>query len=361
MSTPAAHSVDAGPRTRAAPADAWLSAEPRLWAELRNVLVRGARRPLLLLAVAIATSALAVAWRARAKPTYAATLTLRMTEGDLQDPGNVPRPPARIREYVSNVALNRERLLAMMEKHGLSARLRQANPVAAVTSMRDDIEIDVVRNYFLFDRETAGESRTALVVLSYKGDDREQALEVVHEIGTIVLDTQAAARSVRLSQAREFGAAQAQRVGEQLGSLQARQARAQLRAAGGAADARVEAASLQQEIVRVAARLRDLQKRSAELELAQEAEELRLGLSFELVDESVRALRERLGGWEIAGYGGVALLLVAPMWAILLGAFDLRVHRAADVTFHRFPLLGVVPHFPGDGAGAYRARFGRGR
>lgn len=351
-----------GDRTREAAADPWVAREPRLGPTLRRVLARAARRPALPLLLAALATALLVTARVLARPTYVATLTFRLAEGDLQDPSNAPKPPARIREYVTAVALTRDRLLALMEEHGISARLRQANPTAAVKSLRDDLDVTVVRNYFLLDRASAGEPRSALVLVSYAGGDRAQVKEVVHDIGAIILETQAGARSARMRKARDLNAAQAELTRGQLRALEQDRARIAGRAARSGVEsayAQADLAAIERAIRSATARVLDLDRRAASLELSQEAERQRLGLSFDLVDERVQTLRPPLGPRRLAAYALLLFPTLAAIAAIVLGSFDQRVYGAASVRSEGFPLLGTVPAFPGADAGSWRARAGR--
>lgn len=344
---------------RAACRNPCVEGEPRLWTVLPDVLARAARRPLRTLALAALATASVVAVRVSLPPSYLARVTFRMSEGDLQSSTSAPQPPARIREYISNVALTRERLLGLMERHGISPRLRAVNLEAALDAMREDLEIEVFRNYFLFDRREAGEPRTAQIVLSYRGDDRDQALAVVRDIGTVVLESQQAGRSARLDQAREVAALQARHARERLRLAQEQHAQLLRPAAGGAEErARVEAerALLQQEILGWIARVQELERRAADLQFTQAAEAQHLGLTFRLVDESVKTVRRPLGRAEVAGHAAVVFAAVSLVLSVLLGAFDRRVYRAADVIASGFPLLGTVPALAGDDAGAHRAR-----
>lgn len=353
----AAAPPDPSPAAGAARADPWLEAEPRLAAAARELAVRGVRRPWRVVFLAIGVVFLVVGFRVTRKPTYIAALTLQMDESTLQDPRALPSPPSRIREHVLKVALSRERLLALMERHDLSARLRKQNPIAALTSFREDLRLEVVRNYFLFDRGTAGQPRSAQVVLSYSGGNRDKVREIVHELGQIILQTQAESRALRLAQARDVSAAQARRAREELHRLDAQ--RASLLAGGPerallAGDG--DLLSVQREASRLAARVDLLERSASDLDMARDAERLNLGLTFRVVDEVVLTERRRLGAATVVVASVVLFSILAPITLLVVGAFDRRLHLAADVLACGFPLLGVVPFAPGDDAGCLAAR-----
>lgn len=338
----------------------WVGDEPRLWAVVRRILARAAHRRVLVVAVAALGAAAAVAWRTTRPPGFVASLTFVMAEGDVVDPRDLPKPPSRIREYVEEVALSRENLLALMEKHGLSRRLRALDPSAAVKSMRDDIDVDVSRNYFLLDRAPGDEPRSADIVITYTGDDREEARAVVHDLGALMLETQAASRARRLQAVREVDAVAARHERAHLQAL--RDARARLEAGASLADAAPsprlyeEAAALQREIAASAGRLRKLEGSAASVELAADAEAKRLGMTFTLVDESVRSVRRRLGRTGAAAMAAAVLALLLPVVAVVVGAFDPKVRGLDDLSSRGRSLLGAVPWFPGADALAWRVR-----
>jgi ElaB/YqjD/DUF883 family membrane-anchored ribosome-binding protein len=345
--------------------DGWIADEPRLLPALANALARAARHPYRTLAVASAATLLLVGVRVASPPSHVATLAFRMAESDLPDARNTPRPPARIREYISDVALTRGQLLQIMEKHGLSVRFRAANPVAAVGAFRDDIEIEVNRNYFLFDRASAGTPRSAEVVLMFTADSPELAQAVVHDIGTIFLESQEASRQAWLKQAREINASETRRADERLRLLREQWGRLLRResAAGPeeAAAIRAAMASVLHAMEGALARVGSLRNRASSLEFALDSERYRLGLDLRLVDESVRTLRRTLEGAWAALYAALVFSVLLPICAVLLGAFDDRVYLATDVMARGFPLLGAVPRLAGDGGRARRSPRKHGR
>jgi hypothetical protein len=342
--------------------DAWIAEEPGGSTVLRAVLARASRQPFRMLALALVATALLLGARLVARPSFVGTLTLRLVEGDLQDVRGAPRVPVNIRDYISDVALNRRQILQLMEKHGLSERFRASNPVAAADALREEIGISVVRNYFLLDREFGDAARSASVVLSFTSGRREQALAVVHDIGALLLESQAASRSARLDLARKASAAELAFVQEQLQSLEARRARLVLAKRGRSREqviqARAEEALVLQQMRAVSLRNGDLLKRAADTELALEAEQSQLGLSFQLVDESVEEIRPPLGAGATSFRAALFLVALLPISGILLGAFDRRVHRGRDVTDRGLLLLGVIPRWDLGAGGSSRAGSG---
>jgi hypothetical protein len=341
--------------------DGEIAVERQLATTLREVVARAARHPLRVLAVASVAAGLLVVGARIRKPTYVASLTFRMEEGSVPDAAVAPPPPAQIREYISTVALSRERVLRLMEKHGLSATMRQANPVGAVHLFREDLDVRVIRNYFLFDRDSAGPPRSALVVVSYGGANRDLVEGVLHDVGEIILEQNAVERERQLARAQAMASAASQREHERLRALETAHAELDLRRGVAAELSPREAVALganDRSRQHLSERMRQLGSRAAELELAREAEALRLGLSFRLIDEGVRVLRAPLDRAETALLAAIGFLLFLPSAAIVLGAFDGTVYGPVDLVASGVGTLGVVPGFEGDDVGTTRQRRG---
>lgn len=330
-----------------------VAAEPPFSAVLRNVFARARKRPLVAAALAAGATAAVVALRVAAPPSYVAALTFRMDEGHVIDPRNLPPPPPRVREYVSSVALSRTRLLELMERHGISPQLRANDPLAAVDALRADIGVDVVRNYFLLDRRP-GEPRSALVVVSFTSTRREQALAIVHDIGTLLVESQAAARASRLRRAREANAAHLRLARERLDIAEEHRADPGVLPGMEAAPVSLWLA-WQRDLSAALARVAELEDRARELELAGDAEREHLGFELRLVDERVTASRRPLRPAETAAYAAVVFAMALSGAVVWVGAFDRRVRGYADVTACGLRLLGTVPSFGGDDASSYRA------
>jgi hypothetical protein len=360
MSTAAAYHPAGTPHdAKVAPVDPWIGAEPRLASALRGVVARGLRRPYLVLVVSVILAGAVVGVRKAAPPGYTASLTFRMEEGERVDTKADVRPPARIREFVTDVALSRERLLALMERHRISEKLRRANPVEAVKAFRKDLTVEVVRNYFLLDVDTSDQPRSAQVVVSYSGGDREELQAVVHELGQIILDTLSERRSVRLAEARALSAAEEQRERLRVAALEAQLAKLLARGSERAKappEAFQELSTVGHNLSLALGRTGQLGQRATRLEYLQAAEQSDLGLTFRLVDERLQTVRAPLGARGTVLLAAAALALLAPLVTILTGAFDQRIRLAADVVAQGFTLFGAVAAAPGDDVGHLDAR-----
>jgi hypothetical protein len=340
--------------------DRWISDEWRLVRAARRALARAWRRPRRVLAVALLLSGAFVTLRALQPPRYEASLYLRLAEGDLTDPNAAPRPPRDVRQHLANIALSRHQLKQVMANHGRAIAWLARDPVAAVDDFRDEISIEVSRNYFLFDRGGRDEPRSAQVTVTLSGSDAEQTEALLHDIGQVILAGQLAQRSGRLVRARDLLAVElaaargrSRTVQEALERLAAKAIKAEGR----------DLAALESSIAVQETEARSaidqvllLERRLASVDFSGAVEAEHLGLNLQLVDERLVAIAPPLTPSELAllGLGAflVALLLVAPV----VGAFDDRLYDAEDLVEHGLELVGAFPRFPGDEAGAGRSR-----
>jgi hypothetical protein len=326
--------------------DAWVVDEPRPIAVAGYVLARALRSPRSVLAAALLAALAVTAARLALPASYRATLTFRLTEGALHAPQDLPRPPAQIREFVDEVALNRTALLKVMERHGLSAGLRQADAVAAVEAFREEIGVEVRQNEFLLGRDPDGPPRSALLALSDVAATPGQAQAIARDLGAAVLESQEATRWDWLLRAQALGAARVDQAQARLRQLSDRWSALAARAGAAppeeAARLRLEAASLRRELEAALARAGAARRRTSGLDLAADVERRNLGLDVRMVDERLETLRAP-ASWPAAAAGaGLLLLAFLPLAGLLQGAFDDRILGPADVLACGLPLLGTV-------------------
>jgi len=346
--------------------ESWLSVESRMTTVARRAYARGLRRRNLVLALALLGTAAYAASRVLRSPTYEATLAFRMVEGDLTDVKNAPPPPRAIRDHILSVALSLTKAEQIMNKYQLQDRYfrpgasLERDRVTAINLFRDDIAVGVNRNYFIYDRRPDDPPRSAQVTISFSALDPEQARAVLHEIGDAVVRDQTAQRSGRLLQAREF-------LGAQLGEARARatsllqevERLGRDQAKGGQAGAPAIQAQIATRAVEAQAaleRVLTLERRDAEIAYSSAVEGGRLGLSFELFDESLEVYAPRLAPAQLARRSAIAFVLLLLLIAPVIGAFDDRIYAPEDLAASGLPSFGALPRFPGDDAGSYRER-----
>lgn len=338
--------------------DAWLADEERLGTVVRRVYRRALRRPGPPLLVAAAATAALLALTASRPPVYEAGLTFRLDEGRVGDPRFAPRPPRDIRQYIAALALTRERVASVLRAHHVSERRLARDPEGTIEDFREDVDISVIRDEFLGERDPDGEPRSAYVSVTLQGADPERTRAILHDLGAGVVEAQRAQRGDRLQRGREVFSDELARARADTRALQARLERARSRAGARGPAAVAELAGLETEALAAIEREVAIERRSNEVAFDRAAEDRQLAMTLTLFDEGVRTVSPPLGLLGLAVRAALLLPALFGLAAAVAGAFDDRVYGAGDLALARLPVLGVLPRFPGDDVGALAARVG---
>jgi hypothetical protein len=309
----------------------WFDEEPRAVDFIRqaaDLLVRGIRRPLLTLLVALLGAAGVAAALTFRQHTYSPRLVLRLVEGG-GDPSTMPNLKRRLGEYVREGVLTSEPLLAVIRRHGLYPKLARNNPRGALESFREDIKVEVYQNYFVEAREPGSAPRSARVAVSYSTPDREKALAVTRDLGAIIVQHETRRRREQAVMA----AGEADRARDVLQvALQRRAEEIALKEREVMLSEQPEPAR-QIELVGLLASLPVLEhdldaatRRAASFELGAALEEAGVGLRFETANEAI--LRSEAAARRITWIAAIASFAFGlPLAATAVGAFSSR--RAA--------------------------------
>lgn len=326
----------------------------------RRVFARALRRPVRVLGITLLLTGAVIGFRLLKAPRYDATLHFRLGEGELTDPNYAPRPPRDIRQHIAMVALSRNKLEQIMRKHGRSSAWLARDRVAAIEDFREEIEIDVSRNYFIYDRNRDDAGRSAQVTITLSGIDAEQTRDMLHEIGEAILQDQTAQRSGPLREAHELFGEELTRAREREKALQETIGRLWDEAAaaepGTAMQIHAHIATLEAQSKAAIDQMIELDRRAAAVAFSAGAERERLGLNFELFDESLTTFAPRLPLPQLALRSGIVFAFLLLLTASVVGAFDDRIYAPEDLVACGVPTFGALPRFPGDDAGSYRAR-----
>jgi hypothetical protein len=301
-----------------------------------------------------------VGWRARKARTFTSRVVFRVTEGDL-DAATAPRPARRLREYVLDVAFSNERLLELIKEHGLYAREMKRDPTFALEAMRDDLDVDVWRNYFMESRQDDDAGRSARIAVEYRARDPETALTVVRHLGRLIAEQEARSRVAMAEDAARQAADEASEARAQLERRQrdivAREVRLKRGVTPGeAALLRVEVDDLKKNVEPLERRLSELEQKKNAFDLRASLEKNQLGLQFELVDPG-RAARPGLSKpRELVMIGVIVFEIMLPLAGIFVGAYDSRVYDVEDLRRLGLDAVGHVPRFDGDNVGTLDAR-----
>jgi capsular polysaccharide biosynthesis protein len=232
----------------------------------------------------------------------------------------------------------------------------------AIEEVRKQIEVDVWRNtYVYYDPENPNRDPSARIGITVTDDDPDSAYELAHDIADIVVDATherrmkyAEAITTQVTSERDAMAARLNQLDAELTELMV--------AFGQARRAKKEglASAINLRVNVIDGQKKEAEKTMSELTTSQEAIADRiaaagLDLVIEIAGEK-RPNRPPNRGLLIAialAIVGIGSLIGS---ALVLGAFDSRVHDVEDVERLGLPVLGHVPGFPGDHVGSLEAR-----
>ncbi|MCA9676708.1 MAG: hypothetical protein H6709_04400 [Kofleriaceae bacterium] len=353
------------------PDDGWYEAEGAtryvLVAELQRLKRRARARWLPILVTVCALTGLAMYKRLKKVKLHEATVTIALTEGTMAD-GKDPMPAQELRDYVATVLLNNGVLLKVIEEEQLFPLRRKLGDEYALNELRDQFQITVYRNYFLY-QYSPDEPRSARIAVEFTDPDPDQAWRMAHRLAELIVSGEQARRQ---ELAEQLGHDAAEVLAEARARLEDREQqvsdrRLALSAAQRDGD-RARANALTVELRALDVQLRREREAMVQMTIASSGDALAaavdragLGITFDIHEQG--RPREEPGARTYLNVivGVVLFVILLPVVAIFYGAFDSRVHDPEDVDRIGLPVLGHVPTFPGDKVGSLRGRGVRGR
>lgn len=353
------------PGAPAPPGDDWYRSEQPTRLGMITELQRIRRRmrvrpiPVLLLATVITTG---IMYKIATKPVLLeCEVVLALTEGSLanQETG---LPVDQLRAYVASVLLPDNKLSELIEKRDLFRLRKKLGPEFAVEQLRESLDISIWKNSFEFDEDQdENAARSARIGLTVTDSDPDRGFEIARDLAGILIETLAAQRQKLADELSGQIAALRQALLEQRQQIESDVSRKQ--AAIDAANQhgrtslagilRLDLLALDSERLRLDDQL--LQIATSRDSLASEIAEARLDMSLQIVKEHrpERPTRSTFVLILIAVVVGTGALIGA---ALVLGAFDSRIHDSDDVARLGLPVLGHVPGFAGDKVGSMQTR-----
>jgi hypothetical protein len=348
-----------------ADADAWYEGEEpfgrALVVELRRLRRRAAARPVLTLLLAVVMTGLVVVRIARRPRVHIAHVVIAVSEGTLAT-GREPIPVRELREYVNSALLPDAKLTKLIEEMDLFPLRSKLGMPFALESLRDMVDITVYRNYFVADTYDPNLRRTARIEITSTYSDDKIAYAIALRIARIIVatsdeieDTAAAALTRSAEETSQRAHADADALDRAISVKELALRRAEERGDPAAAGLRAELAGLDHELNESRRKLTVID--AAILVDRTEADAMAAGLNLKLevvaerppTPEVDRTLRLVL-------IGIIVLVIMLPVAAVVVGAFDPRIHDTGDVTRLGFASLGHMPAFGGDRIGSLRAR-----
>ena len=346
--------------------DGWYESEESTRLGMRSELRRVARRtrvrpiPVLVLAAVITA---AVAYRFQTKPRiYEGDVVLALTEGRYADVTSSGIPFNELREYVVTVLLPDSKLIELVERRDLYPLRAKLGEHWGLEQLRMAMEIEIWKNSFIhYHAEDRDSRQSARIGITVADPDPDLAFVLAHDIATIVMKTHEEQRRkfadglakevdrMRVTMAHQLDVVTKQRVQKENALAYAQKTGRKQQAA----TLSVDLMALQKEHKRVRTQLAAI--RQSPEAFADRISAARLDTTLEIVEER-RPQRPEQSGIVL-----VMIIVVIGTGALLgsalvIGAFDSRVHDTDDVARLNLPVLGHVPGFPGDHVGSLHAR-----
>jgi hypothetical protein len=344
----------------------WLDSESELlsWRRELDRLKRRARARLLRTLVMAGLATLAVVYMvARRVPLAESRILIRVTEGSVLRE-DAPVSSRDLGQFLNDSALSNRNLIQIIRKHRLYPLEQARGDLYALEEMRAHLSLEVYRNYFLEARGYNADVRTARILVRFLDDDPGVSFQVASDVAQLIIDSEARRRE---QTSRGLAGITQRAVDTAMALLQERQEEL-LDRRGALIDARrkddkEEIAAIQVDISRltkdvdnqsVAVSKVRADKARADLKLALESQGI--NLFYEIVDERPPAPPPSGKEIRLAMIGLAAFIIILPLCAIAVGAFDSRLHDTEDVQRLGLEVVGHVPRFPGFGVGSMRAR-----
>ena len=346
--------------------DAWYEAEEStrsaMVAELQRIKRRFLARPWPVLALAaVLTGGITYKIATRATPVEA-EIVLALTEGTMSRDKHTGIPVDDLRQYVDGVLITDAKLKELIERRNLYPLRHKLGMEYAIEELRSQMDIEIWKNSFVYyDADAARSEHSARIGITVSDLDPDRAIEIARDLSQIVIATAQEQRLQLNTQLAKDIEATREGLTKRLGTLtkvsaekQAALVRAHQQHEEGLAQAiDLELAELDHEAKSAEKELSDIAvSRDA---IADRIAAAGLDTNIGIVEEH-RPERPEHRGFLIAMIGvviGVGSLLGS---ALLIGAFDSRVHDADDVGRLGLPVLGHVPGFSGDDVGSLRTR-----
>ena len=330
-------------------------------AELQRIRRRTGVRPLPVIALAILITA-GITYKFGMKPRlYTADVVLAMNEGVFVNDKDASIPFNQLKEYVANVLLPDTELLKIIEKR-TPGRVERFGKPFALESFRGKIEIVIWKNSFAHYDEVDPQARkSARIGLEVSDLEPDVAYDIAMDLAQVAMATHDTQRKKVMgdlaNDLEKFRDQMVIKLDELDAELLQKQSDLEMAKKLGdheaAAGLFVDIANISQQRKARAQNLKaiDLSPDA----LADEVAEAKLDITITLVDQVRPEKIEQ--SWMILAMIIAVIGTGAVLGsALVLGAFDARVHDTDDVSRLGLPVLGHVPGFQGDHVGSLDAR-----
>jgi hypothetical protein len=306
----------------------------RLWNRARR-----RRKWMLLGAGAAALVAALFTWRLPHK--VQALVAIRVTEVvDFRLPRST-WTDRELRSYITDVAFTNEVLRGIYDRY-LRDQDRKRDASRAVELLREQLDVQVVRNRIVVQMEGKTGPRSAHVVLRFAAPTTEKAVGVLQALVDPIIRTSAQRRRSEAAQEirrASLGLEEAQKLLVDLNQQAVANAGSPVR---GARTSPVRLTALNEAIAEAQRRVERFAADKEAAERRQRSEAARPGINFHIAEQSVREPLPK--GAVVGGVALLVFLLSLPLAALVVGAFDPFIGSVEDIRRLGVPALGRLRH-----------------
>jgi hypothetical protein len=325
-------------------ADSWMDREPDFFAlrsEVARLWRRAQHRRKWVLLGAAATALLAALFTWRMPHKVQAMVSIRVTEVvDFRLPRS-SWTDRELRSYVTDVAFTNQVLRGIYDRY-LREQDSKKDPGRAVELLREQLDVQVVRNRIVMQMEGKTGPRSAHVVLRFAAPTTQKAMGVLQALVEPIIRTSAQRRrgeAVQEIRRATLSLEEGQKLLADLNQQAFTNAGSPVR---GARVSPVRLTALNEAIAEAQRRVERFTADKDAAERRERSEKARPGINFYIAEQSVRVpLRKEVVA------GGVALLvflLSLPLAALVVGAFDPFIGSVEDIRRLGIPTLGRLRH-----------------
>ncbi len=329
--------------------------------EIQRIRRRTRAHPLRVLALAALITG-AITYKLATRPQhFEAEIVLALTEGSLSAKHN-GLPVDQLRQFVDGVLIPDSKLADLIERRDLYRRRSIMGMPYAIEQLRGQMDVQIWKNSFVYyDEDAQNAEHSARIGITVDDTDADRAVELAHDIAQIVIDTSRENRE----QLNDTLATEIERRREGLThrtEVLARTAAVKTEALDAAQKKHENdlAQALELELNEIAHEQKRVEKDLTAIAGSRDALADRIasaGLDTRIaIVEETRPDRPEHRGFilvMVAVVVGIGSLLGS---ALIVGAFDSRIHDTDDVTRLGLPVLGHVPGFAGDSVGSLASR-----
>jgi hypothetical protein len=347
------------------PGDDWYRSEQptrgEMIAELQRIRRRTRIRPIPVILLAILITS-AIMYKVATKvPLLESNVVLALAQGSMAS-DKTGIPVDQLRAFVTSVLLPDNKLSELIEKRDLYRLRKKLGPQFAIEELRSNLDVQIWKNSFTsYDDEDDNTLRSARIGLTVTDSDPDRGFDIARDLAGIAIATLAAQRQKLGDEIAGHVASLRQALVERLEQVRSEISKKQAASDDAAKRGRLDLVGiLRIDLNALEAQRQDIEERLVHVatsreSLATQIAAAGLDISLSIVEEHrpERPTRSSFVLVLIAVVVGTGALVGS---ALVLGAFDSRVHDADDVARLGLPVLGHVPGFAGDNVGSMQTR-----